>query len=147
MQDQKTLLKLREAALRERVPILANLPALRCGHVIEIAPRRFCNAVAVVNFYGDSWLMDSARCEDHRYYDAQELGGDLIVRRVRVTCEVLLGGVTLQAPAAHVAAVALLQQAIDALGGRLEVVHVSSTIGRRAGQPAPGVANGVGEVR
>jgi len=136
-----------EEELRRHVPLLANVPALRCGHVVDRASGRFCNAVACWRSPGQRWLEDSARCPEHASESDRQAFGELVVRRVRISCDILLGGVTLQAPAAHRSAVELLGEMVGALGGIVEVQGVSSVVGRWSNLRGPGATIGAGGCR
>jgi hypothetical protein len=69
----------------------------------------------------------------------------LVVRRVRITCHVLLAGVTLQAPPAQAAAVELLEAVVLSAGGVLQLQEVRSSIGRYPAMPGLCVDLPVGE--
>ncbi len=136
-----------EANLRMRVSTFSRLPALRCGFEMDLGTHRFCNKLAIRVRQGRTWLDDTARCAEHADSGDLPLGNELIVRRVRLECCLLVAGVDLQAPHAHTAALELLEHVVNPLGAVLELHQVTSSIGRYPLQPgigAPNAGRGVG---
>jgi hypothetical protein len=79
---------------------------------------------------GNAWFSDTFHCDEHAEATDSPVAGDFVIRRARVTCDVLLAGVDERQGAAQVEAVARLAAAVAAAGGVLDVKMVTSQIGR-----------------
>jgi hypothetical protein len=123
-----------------RVPAFGITPSPRCFTIVEGPPRRKCGEHATRRRAGNQWFADTFHCTQHAEPTDLELAGECIVRRVRVTCDVLLAGVDERQGIAQTEAVARVEAAIAAAGGVLDVKMVTSQIGR---YPASGGAQGV----
>jgi hypothetical protein len=69
-------------------------------------------------------------CDAHRPGGAVRIPDDALLRRVRLTVEVLLGGASWDHTIAQAEALARLERGIRLLGGYLDVKQVTSQIGR-----------------
>jgi len=114
------------------------VPAARCCSPLRNDPLSFCGAIA-------AWLRPLGGGADPSFIcDAHRLEGDLplpvgrVFRRVRVTAEIFLSGVSQDSAIAQTEAIQVLERAVGELGGYLDLKRVwSSRV--RAGLP-PGAA-------
>ncbi len=118
-------------------------PPLRCCAQVDGRPGRVCGELATAKRPSTHWFDARFFCDKHRSPSDEPIAGDQVVRRVRLTCDVLLAGVTSSAPGAQAEAVARLEAAVRAIGGVLEVDRVHSTFGRYPAQAASPDGGGV----
>src|SRR2546430_866602 len=110
----------------ERVPAVATCPQIRCYARRGSAFGSLCGAPARWRRPGRIWFEDAFFCDDHRSEFDLEIDGDVVVRRVRLSVDVLLTGASMTAPEAQIEAGRQLERAVASIGGRLEVTGVSS---------------------
>jgi hypothetical protein len=113
-----------------RVPAFAVTPPVRCFSSVGGPQSRKCGELATKRRRGGRWFSDSFHCDQHAESTDVDLSGEFVVRRVRVSCDVLLAGVDERGDVAQGEAVARLEAAIRLAGGVLEVSKAGSTVGR-----------------
>jgi len=121
-----------------RVPAFSVTPPMRCFSSVGGPLARKCGELATKRRRGGRWFTDTFHCDQHGEPTDTDLTGEFVVRRVRVSCDVLLAGVDERGDVAQGEAVARLEAAVRLAGGILEVNRALSTIGRypaHAGAP------------
>src|SRR4051794_35032843 len=118
--------KAREIA---RVPAFTIKPAPRCFTSVGSSRTGKCGELATRRRHGNRWFRDTFHCDKHAHETDALINGDLVIRRVRVTCDILFAGVDEMAEAAQREAAARLAAAIEALGGVLDEKMTTSQIG------------------
>jgi hypothetical protein len=129
-----------ESSALARVPAFSVKPPARCMTEVEPSAHQKCGELATVIRRGGKWFADSFHCSKHREPTDLAIAGDYMVRRVRVTCDVLLAGVDDREGICKAEAAARLAAAVAAAGGVLDVKMVTSQIGRYS---SPAGASGV----
>lgn len=113
-----------------RVPAFAVTPPPRCFTAVGPSPEQKCGELATRRRRGNRWFSDTFHCPQHADSTDVPIGGEFVVRRVRVSCDVLLAGVDERQGPAQTEAVARLAAAVAAAGGVLDVKIAASQIGR-----------------
>lgn len=120
----------RDRASLLHVPTFGTTPPPRCFASPSCPPFQACGEIATVRRRGNQVFPDTFFCDKHRDETDVAIAGEFIVRRVRVTCGILMAGVEHDAGECQVEAVARLEAAVHAAGGVLCVDSVHSSIGR-----------------
>jgi len=110
----------------ERVPAVAVCPQIRCYARQGSALGSLCGAPARWRRPGRLWFEDAFFCDAHRSESDLAIAGDVVVRRVRLSVDVLMTGASMTAPEAQIEAGRQLERAVESIGGRLEVTGVHS---------------------
>jgi hypothetical protein len=110
--------------------------------VLSLSPLAICGQVACWKRPGRHWFDDRFFCHSHAEPSDEMVAGELVLRRLRITCDVLLTATDWRAPKAQAEGVGYLERAVAAAGGLLDVHGVLSTIGKTAAPAGPGQANG-----
>jgi hypothetical protein len=113
-----------------RVPAFTVTPPMRCFSSVGGPLSRKCGELATKRRRGHGWFTDTFHCDHHAAPGDADLSGEFVVRRVRVSCDVLLTGVDERGDVAQGEAVARLEAAVRLAGGVLEVSKAVSTVGR-----------------
>ena len=122
---------------------VVDLPA-RCAHWLDPAGTSVCGNLAVASRPGVRLIADRFFCAAHRVDSDVEIPADRVVRRVRVAALIDFAAVVPSAGLGQTEAVKRLQDAVTAAGGVLNVLEVSSTVGRVGAERGQGRANASG---
>ena len=119
------------------IPTFTVLPPLRCfdpvGNSLDLA----CAAEARWMRRSGDGSLPAFYCDGHREPGDTPIAGPLVVRRVSLVAEVLFCAVTPFQNGSQTEAVTRLEQAVGMAGGLLNLVSVTSTIGRWTPVSAP----------
>jgi hypothetical protein len=106
------------------------VPEPGCHFPIESRPGHVCGTRA-------KWMAENTAigaggyyCDAHRPAGAVRIPDDALIRRVRLTVDVLLGGASWDTTIAQAEALARLERGVRLLGGYLDVKQVMSQVGR-----------------
>jgi hypothetical protein len=130
------------------VPDLVERPALRCFAFRGAGIREVCGDRAVWMSPPRGTLESSFFCDRHRPKDGVPIAADAVFRRIAFDVEVRFAAASLIETTARVDALARLESAVVAAGGRLSVGRVTSVVGRlrpQAGQGGGAAEKGRGE--
>ena len=121
------------------LPVFRITPTLRCMALEDPGRGTVCGKRAEYTRPGIGVVAMHYFCTDHRTALDVLIPASAIILRIRLSATIDIAGVTLHRPAAHQEAVERLRQAVEAVGGRLDVLDVTSTIGRLAPDTAASV--------
>lgn len=116
-----------------RVPAFGIRPPLRCHFRQEHSPRQVCGALAAWKRPGNHLFATRYFCDEHRQASDLELGSELVVRRVRISVDVLFAAACLNDTLAQAEALERLEQAVHGVGGLLDVQAARVSLGRYGG--------------
>ncbi len=135
---KKTLNGSREDFALSHVPAFGLRPAVRCFAQVGSSSPLLCGDIATWRRRGNWWFEDQYFCDAHRAESDVSIVGELVVRRVRIACDVLMAGVSMSPPICQGEAMGRLEAAVWSIGGVLDVSRVLSTVGRYPAQPPQG---------
>lgn len=127
-------------ALVDELPLIVPALSRRCCHPIGLLEASHCGRPA--RWYRRELVSHPwpAFCDEHRLPSDVELPSGLPIRRHRVMLTVDVASVTTQTKPGQVEAVEAVVQALEAMGGRVCLLSVQSTVaqnGLSPGQVAP----------
>lgn len=111
-------------------PIFAAPVPLRCHEPFGNIGRAFCGAPAVAMRPLNGWHAPGYFCEKHARPDDQPIPPERVYRRVQLVAEILLAGASFQPGPAELDALSRTITAIESVGGIVNLLQVSSQIGR-----------------
>jgi len=115
------------------------IPRLHCHFAPPSSPTQVCAGKAVWMAPGTTIGAGGYFCDQHRPIGAIAIADDAVFRRVKLTVQVILGGASWDKSIAQTEALRRLERAVHLLGGYLDVVSVTSEVGRGGPQAcAPG---------
>lgn len=123
-----------------RIPAFTLTPPPRCCTPEKSRAAGICGELATRRRPGNRWFADTFHCNEHAHETDVSIAGDFALRRVRLTCEVLLAGIDVNDPIARAEAVARLEAAVQGVGGILDLREVSSAVGLYQGYAGGPVA-------
>lgn len=118
------------------------MPPLRCAHVVENPDRNFCGAPAVYMRAASADEGFRFWCADHRETTDVPIAGELAIRVVTLNVEILFAGVVPFPRIAQLEALTRLTQAVEAVGGLVNLHGASSQLGRWTPPRPPDEENG-----
>lgn len=124
------------------VPQVVNGPPVRCYHTDGNSRYAICGELARWKRPGNHWFDDAYFCDRHRAECDEPIVGELVVRRVRLTVDVLFAGASRDAPFAQTEAVQRLERVLASAGAVVEIHEVRSNPVRYRSQAAAGGAIG-----
>lgn len=120
------------------VPDFAARAPIGCCYRSESRDNAVCGLQAGWTRYGVADHFPRYFCAKHRASKDVPISGAPLVRRVSVTLEVVLTGVSFLPAIAHAEAVRRLELAVASAGGVINLHAVRSVVGRYAGQAPAG---------
>lgn len=129
------------------VPRCTIAPPLRCYHRTGNSLQPFCGHAASWMRPGRDWFSVEYFCNLHHETCDVAIPAEHAFRRVRLTVDVLLAGVSINSPIAQGEAVAQLEAAVQSIGGVLDVSRVLSTVVCSSPGLGPGVPSDALRVR
>jgi hypothetical protein len=118
-----------ESAIARVAPFMVT-PPVRCFTQVGAEAHQKCGELATGRRRGNRWFGDTFHCSQHSEATDTPIAGDFVVRRVRVTCDVLLAGTDERQGLAQAEAVARLGALVAAAGGVLDIKLTTSQTGR-----------------
>ncbi len=122
--------------------VWAQRPALRCGHSEENREGGYCGEIATRKEPSPSTFEACYTCDVHRGVDSSPIPETVVFRRVVLTAEFIIAGVSPDASVARAEAVLQLERAAARLGASLTLQLVTSEIGVYASPQRPGRTKG-----
>lgn len=118
------------------------MPPLRCSYVEETPDRNFCGAHA--RYMRAPSPDEGSRfvCAAHRGTNDVPIAGELAIRVVTLNVEVLFAGVVPSPRIALLEALMRLNQAVEGVGGLVNLHGATSQLGRWTPPQAPDEENG-----
>lgn len=111
---------------------------MRCYFRHGNLDRPICGELARWERPGRDWFAAEYFCDAHRGPADIGIPGEHVLRRVRINVDVLLAGCAVNAPLAHVEALAKLEAAVRSVGGCLDVNHIGSHVVKSCPPPPVG---------
>jgi hypothetical protein len=126
------------------LPTFRVSPAFRCMHRYKPPTQRICGRPAVAF---NACRVDTEleyRCAKHATPEDRPIPPGAVVRRVRVIVQADVAAVCWGASSAEAEAVERVRAALEAAGALVNLLEVTSTVGRTAGEPVPGALTAPG---
>lgn len=118
-------------------PAVAIAPPARCFHRDGSSPGFPCGELARWERRGNHWFATQYFCDDHRAPSDVLIPDVHPFRRIRISCEVYMSAVHVNAPLAHTESIVRLEEALKGIGAILDVVNVGSNVVKSSGLPLP----------
>src|SRR5262245_28469 len=118
-------------------PSVAICPPARCFYRDQSSPGVPCGELARWERTGNHWFATEYFCERQHPPADIEIPPIHAFRRARLSCDVFLSGVHVNAPLAHTEAIVRLERALKAIGAIPDIVTVGSTLVKSSGLPLP----------
>jgi hypothetical protein len=111
-------------------------PPIRCYEVIEEPRSMICGQLAYWLRPSHNFNQTGFFCFSHHRPTDLKIPDDVVFRRVHITAEIIFAGVSWMPPAAQREAFERLTDAVERVGGLVNLHAVTSQVGRRT-PPAP----------